>query len=52
LINTATGISTSALAIICYNFFTSKIDSLTYAIDEAGTTIVNTYRHFRGSLKQ
>jgi biopolymer transport protein ExbB len=52
LINTATGISTSALAIISYNFFTSKIDSLTYAIDEAGTTIVNTYRHFRGSLKQ
>ena len=52
LINTATGISTSALAIICYNFFTSKIDGLTYAIDEAGTTIVNTYRHFRGSLKQ
>jgi biopolymer transport protein ExbB len=52
LINTATGISTSALAIITYNFLTSKIDSLTYAIDEAGTTIVNTYRHFRGSLKQ
>lgn len=52
LINTATGISTSALAIISYNFFTSKIDTLTYAIDEAGTTIVNTYRHFRGSLKQ
>lgn len=52
LINTATGISTSALAIIAYNFFTSKIDDLTYSIDEAGTTIVNTYRHFRGSLKQ
>jgi len=52
LINTATGISTSALAIICYNFFTSKIDSLTYAIGGAGNTILNTYRHFRGSLKQ
>lgn len=51
LINTATGISTSALAIICYNFFTSKIDTLTYSIDEAGSTIVNTYRHFR-SLKK
>jgi biopolymer transport protein ExbB len=48
LINTATGISTSALAIIAYNFFTSKIDTLTYSIDEAGSTIVNTYRHFRG----
>ncbi|NHM08088.1 MotA/TolQ/ExbB proton channel family protein [Flavobacterium sp. CYK-4] len=52
LINTATGISTSALAIIMYNYFTSKIDTLTYSIDEAATTIVNTYRHFRGSLKQ
>ncbi|MGC4039992.1 MAG: MotA/TolQ/ExbB proton channel family protein [Flavobacterium sp.] len=51
LINTATGISTSALAIITYNFFTSKIDTLTYSIDEAGSTIVNTYRKFRGSLK-
>lgn len=51
LINTATGISTSALAIITYNLFTSKIDSLTYAIDEAGNTIVNTYRHYRGTLK-
>jgi biopolymer transport protein ExbB len=47
LINTATGISTSALAIIAYNFFTSKIDTLTYSIDEAASTIVNTYRHFR-----
>ncbi len=51
LINTATGIATSALAIVAYNFFTSKIDTLTYSIDEAGSTIVNTYRHFRGSLK-
>ena len=51
LINTATGISTSALAIVVYNLFTSKIDSLTYAIDEAGNTIVNTYRHFRGTQK-
>lgn len=51
LINTATGISTSALAIVMYNFFTSKIDTLTYSIDEAGTTIVNTYRRMKGSLK-
>ena len=51
LINTATGISTSALAIVVYNFFTSKIDDLTYSIDEAGNTIVNTYRHFRSSSK-
>lgn len=51
LINTATGISTSALAIVTYNLFTSKIDTLTYSIDEAGTAIVNTYRRYRGSLK-
>ncbi|WP_269226410.1 MotA/TolQ/ExbB proton channel family protein [Flavobacterium eburneipallidum] len=51
LINTATGIATSALAIIAYNFFTSKIDTLTYSIDEAGNTIVNTYRKFRGTQK-
>ena len=43
LINTAFGIFTSALAVISYNFFTSKIDSLTYSIDEAGFSIVNTY---------
>ena len=43
LINTATGISTSALAIIMYNLFTSKIDKLTYSIDEAGFSIVQTF---------
>src|SRR5262249_36241859 len=35
LINTAFGIGTSALAIIMYNIFTTRIDELTYAIDEA-----------------
>lgn len=43
LINTATGIATSAIAIIMYNIFTSKIDKLTYSIDEAGFSIVQTY---------
>jgi biopolymer transport protein ExbB len=51
LINTATGIATSALAIVANSFFTSKIDDLTYSIDEAGNTIVNTYRKFKGSLR-
>jgi biopolymer transport protein ExbB len=51
LINTATGISTSALAIVTYNLFTSKIDTLTYSIDEAGNAIVNSYRRMRGSNK-
>jgi len=47
LINTATGIGTSTISIIAYNLFTSKIDKLTYSIDEAGFTITQTYRRFR-----
>jgi biopolymer transport protein ExbB len=43
LINTALGIFASALAIIAYNYFTTKIDKLTYSIDEAGFTIIRTY---------
>ncbi|MET3115211.1 biopolymer transport protein ExbB [Pedobacter sp. CG_S7] len=43
LINTATGIATSTVAIIMYNILTSKIDKLTYAIDEAGFSIIQTY---------
>ena len=43
LINTALGIGTSAIAIIFYNFFTTKIDSITYGIDEAGFSIVQSY---------
>jgi len=43
LVNTALGISTSALSIVMYNIFTSKIDKLTYAIDETGFSIVSTF---------
>jgi len=43
LINTAFGIGTAALAVISYNFFTTKIDKLTYSIDEAGFSIVQSY---------
>ena len=43
LINTATGIGTSTVALIMYNILTSKIDKLTYAIDEAGFSIIQTY---------
>jgi biopolymer transport protein ExbB len=48
LINTALGIGTSALAIILYNFFTSKIDALTYGIDEASYTIVQNFSATQG----
>jgi biopolymer transport protein ExbB len=43
LVNTALGISTSASSIVMYNIFTSKIDKLTYAIDETGFSIVQTF---------
>lgn len=43
LINTALGIGTSAFAIISYNFFTSKIDTLTYSIDEVGFSILQNF---------
>jgi len=43
LVNTALGISTSAISIVMYNIFTSKIDKLTYAIDETGFSIVQTF---------
>ena len=43
LINTAFGIGTAAIAIISYNVFTTQIDKLTYSIDEAGFSIVQTY---------
>lgn len=43
LINTAFGILTGALAVISYNYFTNKIDKLTYALDEVGFSIVQTF---------
>jgi biopolymer transport protein ExbB len=43
LINTALGIGTSAVAIVAYNFFTSRIDALTYRIDEAGYSLTQTF---------
>ncbi|MGI4823838.1 MAG: MotA/TolQ/ExbB proton channel family protein [Janthinobacterium lividum] len=52
LINTALGIGTSALAIVAYNFFTSKIDELTYSIDEAGFSIIQTFAAQHGSRGQ
>ncbi len=43
LINTAFGITGSALAIILYNYFSTVIDGLTFKIDEAGFSIVQTF---------
>ncbi len=43
LINTALGISTSFLAIVSYNFFTTIIDGVTYGIDESGFTLTQSF---------
>lgn len=43
LYNTALGIGTSALAIIFYNMFTTRIDSITYGIDESGFTLTQSF---------
>jgi biopolymer transport protein ExbB len=43
LVNTAFGIATAATCLIFYNFFTSKIDKITYTIDEAGYSLVQSY---------
>lgn len=40
LINTAIGIIGSVTGIIMYNYFTNKIDAITFSMDEAGFTIV------------
>jgi biopolymer transport protein ExbB len=49
LINTAFGISGSTIAIIVYNYFSTRIDGLTYKIDEAGFSMVQS---FSASLKK
>lgn len=43
LYNTALGIGTSAVAIIMYNTFTTKIDGITYGIDESGFTLTQSF---------
>ncbi|MBS1621561.1 MAG: MotA/TolQ/ExbB proton channel family protein [Bacteroidetes bacterium] len=43
LYNTALGIGTSAFALIMYNVFTTKIDAITYGIDESGFTLTQSF---------
>ncbi|MBK6539781.1 MAG: MotA/TolQ/ExbB proton channel family protein [Flavobacteriales bacterium] len=42
LINTAFGITGSCIAIIMFNFFSTKIDAITHGIDEAGFSVSQT----------
>ncbi len=48
LINTAFGITGSTIAIVMYNYFSSKVDGYTFKIDEAGFSLTQT---FAASLK-
>lgn len=43
LVNTASGIATSWVAVVAYNYFTNRIDKLTFALDEIGYTIAQTF---------
>ncbi|MDD7100799.1 MAG: MotA/TolQ/ExbB proton channel family protein [Bacteroidaceae bacterium] len=43
LVNTASGIATSALALVFYNFYTNRIDRFTYSLEEVGFIIVQNY---------
>jgi biopolymer transport protein ExbB len=44
LVTTALGISTAAVTIVFYNYFSNKIDQITYAIDEVGFSIVHSLK--------
>jgi len=43
LYNTALGIGTSAISIVFYNIFTTRIDAITYGIDESGFTLTQSF---------
>lgn len=43
LYNTALGIATSAFALVMYNIFTTRIDGITYGIDESGFTLTQSF---------
>jgi biopolymer transport protein ExbB len=43
LINTAFGITGSTLAIILFNYFSNRIDAMTYGMDEAGFSIAQNF---------
>jgi len=49
LINTAFGITGSTLALIFYNYYQTRVDTMTFKIDEAGFSLTQT---FASSLKK
>ncbi|MFN5252299.1 MAG: MotA/TolQ/ExbB proton channel family protein [Bacteroidia bacterium] len=44
LVNTAFGIVASTLSVIFYNYFSNRIDTMTYSMDEAGYSIVSDFQ--------
>ena len=44
LINTAIGILGSVVGIISYNYFSSRVDSITHSMDEAGYSLLHTLK--------
>lgn len=44
LVNTAFGIIGSTLAIVSYNYFSNRIDSMTHSMDEAGYSIISNFQ--------
>lgn len=49
LVNTAFGITGSTLALIFYNYYQTRVDNMTFKIDEAGFSLTQT---FAASLKK
>jgi biopolymer transport protein ExbB len=43
LVNTFLGILASALAIVFFNFFSNRVDQMTYSMDEAGFSVAQTF---------
>jgi biopolymer transport protein ExbB len=43
LVNTALGISGSTLALIFFNYYQTRVDSMTFKIDEAGFSLAQTF---------
>jgi biopolymer transport protein ExbB len=44
LINTALGISGSVVGIIMYNYFSTRVDTITHSMDEAGFSLLHTLK--------
>jgi biopolymer transport protein ExbB len=49
LVNTAFGIIGSTLAIISYNYFSNRIDSMTHSMDEASYSIISNFQASQGA---